>query len=437
MKMQRRLLLACLPAALMLTGLTGCSRAQQNYQIAEAIGTLGKYEGNEPVETPKMKAAREMEESEAALETEKQEALAEAAQLAKQYRYEEAIQYLENSELLQEDDRATAAAEEYRTALNRCYTYEGDIPHFSFSNLVIDPARAFDGDEYEQNYRSNMITLTEFQNILQVLYENGYVLTDLHLLAEETQNGTGGVAMASSELRMPQGKKPMILSVDNLSYSSVRNGDGVARKLVLTEDGEVAALYTDDEGHDLKGDYDVVPVLEAFLDEHPDFSYQGARGIISVAGKNGVFGYEIEDTEANAENRETVKAIADALRKDGWTFACAGYDYAKMGDMSYDSLSQDIQAWLDNVEPLVGKSDTLIYPYGSEVDYSTEKAVYLIGRGFHYLLGLWPGGDHLEVNEQYLRQTRRMVTGYVFQELPNAFDTYFMTSAILDPERNQ
>lgn len=39
-------------------GLTGCTRTQMNEQIAESIGTLGMYENNEPVETPKMKAGK-------------------------------------------------------------------------------------------------------------------------------------------------------------------------------------------------------------------------------------------------------------------------------------------------------------------------------------------------------------------------------------------
>ena len=38
--------------------LSGCARSVLNYQIAESIGTLGQYENNEPVETPKMKAER-------------------------------------------------------------------------------------------------------------------------------------------------------------------------------------------------------------------------------------------------------------------------------------------------------------------------------------------------------------------------------------------
>ena len=42
--------------------------------------------------------------------------------------------------------------------------------------------------------------------------------------------------------------------------------------------------------------------------------------------------------------------------------------------------------------------DTLLYPYGSEVEYTTEKGTLLTADGFRYLIGLWAEGDHLEVN---------------------------------------
>ena len=54
MKKKLSTLILCLLA--MTFGVTGCSRAQMNAEIAESIGTLGMYENNEPVETPKMKA---------------------------------------------------------------------------------------------------------------------------------------------------------------------------------------------------------------------------------------------------------------------------------------------------------------------------------------------------------------------------------------------
>ena len=79
---------------------TGCSRSVLNYQIAECIGTLDKYENNEPVETPKMKAEREKQESEGALEQQKEKTLADAENLALTYEYEDAIALLQNSEVL-------------------------------------------------------------------------------------------------------------------------------------------------------------------------------------------------------------------------------------------------------------------------------------------------------------------------------------------------
>lgn len=416
--------------------LSGCSRSVLNYQLAECIGTLNQYENNEPVETPKMKAERELRESEEALESEKVEALDQAEAMAGEYRYQEAISYLENTDILSEDERSQEAVAKYQAALDDMYEYEGDIVHFSFTNLVIDTARAFDGDDYDSMYRSNMITLKEFQSILQTLYESGYILIDIHSLAEETGSGSQ-VTMTAKLPTLPKGKKPMILSVDNLSYSSPRNGDGVATKLALDSEGNVAAVYTDEEGHERRGAYDVVPVLEEFIGEHPDFSYQGARGIISVAGKNGIFGYPVNVSEGvdNSENEAAIRQIADKLKEDGWTFACAGYSYEYMGDMSYDALREDITSWQTKVAPLVGACDTLLYPYGSEVDYTTEKGAFLINQGFRYLVGLWAIGDHLEVNTDYLRQTRRNVTGFVFANSPNAFDDYFSAAAVLDEAR--
>ena len=236
---------------------------------------------------------------------------------------------------------------------------------------------------------------------------------------------------------IPEGKKPFILSVENLDYSSIRNGDGVATKLALDQIGDVMASYTDEGGHDLLGAYDVVPALEQFIQEHPDFSYKGARGIISLSGVNGAFGYQVEEGKSAdyEKNQETVKAIASKLVEDGWSFASAGYSYQYMGDFSYESLKEDITKWEQTVGTLIGTCDILMYPYGSEVDYTTEKAAFLINQGFRYLIGMWSEGDHLEVNSTYLRQTRRTITGYVLENYPSNFSTYFSTASIIDGAR--
>ena len=414
----------------------GCARSVLNYQVAECIGTLDQYENNEPVETPKMKAKREQEESEAALAKKKEQELKAAEDLALAYQYAEAIELLQTSEVLKDDERASEAADDYQKKMDSMYEYDGAIAHLCFTNLVVDTARAFDGDEYSAVYQQNMITLEEFTNILNVLYDSGYILIDLHSLAAESESG-GDITMTAQLPVIPEGKKPMILSVENLDYSSVRNGDGVATRLAFDENGEVGAAYTDEGGHDLVGAYDVVPVLEQFIDEHPDFSFRGARGIISLSGTKGVFGYQIEEGKsADYEgNKEIVQQLAQKLSQDGWSFASSGYSYQYMGDMSYEALKEDITKWQETVGAAVGSCDILMYPYGSEVDYTTEKAAFLTGQGFRYLIGMWSEGDHLEVNSTYLRQTRRTVTGYVLENYPNNFSMYFSAASIMDGAR--
>lgn len=430
---KKEILMAVALAAVLFSG--GCSRKVLNYQIAECIGTLNQYENNEPVETPKMKAEREQRESESEREVQKQAALDAAAALALEYRYDEAISYLQGSEVLAEDERLDETVAQYEAAKADLYEYEGDIPNFCFTNLVVDPSRAFDGDDYDSTYRNNMITLTEFQNILQTLYDSNYILIDVHNLAQETVNGKN-VTMTQKNPTLPKGKKPMTLSIDNLSYGSVRNGDGVATSLVLDENGKAAAKYTDEGGHDLVGAYDVVPVLESFIEEHPDFSYQGARGVISVAGVGGIFGYEVDESADEYEaNRKTVQEIANALKEEGWTFASTGYNYQYLGTLSYDQLSTELTKWQEVSGALLGDCDTLLYPYGSEVDYTSEKAMLLTTMNLRYLIGLWAEGDHLEVTETYLRQTRRNITGMLLTTSPDSLSTYINVSDILDPAR--
>ncbi len=434
----KRGILAALAAGIAILGTGGCSRSMMNYQIAESIGTVGMYEDNAPVETPKMQAERELEEAEAAAEEERLALLSQAETLAAGYWYEEAVALLSDSDLFEEDDdRAGTAIEEYQEAQDALVEYDGTVVHLNFPNLIADTSLAIDGDSYSSTYSQNLITISEFQGILEQLYENGYILIDIHSLADESDGGFGDVTLTEASLLLPADKKPLVLSVENLNYASVRSGDGIATRLVLDEDGEVAASYVDANGVTKEGAYDVVPVLEQFIEEHPDFSLRGARGIIGLSGEEGAFGYEVEeDSDENWEsNAQTVKQIAAKLLADGWTFATEGYSYSYMNDMTYSALVEDITQWEDTIGSLIGDCDTLIYPYGSEVEYESEKSAYLTSAGYCYLIGLWASDDYLSVNQTYLRQTRRSITGYLLENYASYYESFFNVSAILDSVR--
>ena len=416
----------------------GCSRSTLNYQIAESIGTVGKYEKNEPVETPKMAEERKQREEAQERESELQAQLDDAERLAQGYWYEEAIAML--SSITGEDasdPRIAQAIEQYQQAQDDLTAYEGDVAHLCFPGLIEDTMRAFDGDDMSYNYSSSMVTTKEFKGILESLYENGYILVDIHNIAHDETDDRGVTTMERQKLMLPPGKKPIIISQDNLNYAGIKNGDGIATQLVLDDAGEVKALYTDGDGHDLKGDYDLIPILDSFVEEHPDFSMRGAKGIVSVSGSEGVFGYQVTDTTVTSyeQNRNTVTQLANALKRSGWYIACAGYSHSYMSDMSLDGLQSDIGKWLSEVGNLIGQTDILFYPYGAEVGYPSDKLTYLLDNGFQYLCGLWGDTDYMELGEGYMRQTRRFVDGYTLENAPSYFTGFFNVSQILDEDR--
>ena len=85
-----------------------------------------------------------------------------------------------------------------------------------------------------------------------------------------------------------------MLSQDDVSYYHYMDGDGFASKLVVDSNGEVKNEYIEDDGSVSTGDYDMVPLIDTFVKEHPDFSYHGRKGILAMTGYDGILGYRTD-----------------------------------------------------------------------------------------------------------------------------------------------
>ena len=48
--------------------------------------------------------------------------------------------------------------------------------------------------------------------------------------------------------------------------------------MVIDENGKPTCEYTQDDGTVVTGAYDCVPLMDQFLEEHPDAAYHGAKG---------------------------------------------------------------------------------------------------------------------------------------------------------------
>ncbi|MEE8886324.1 MAG: hypothetical protein SOI56_07140 [Eubacteriales bacterium] len=149
------------------------------------------------------------------------------------------------------------------------------------------------------------LTVSEFNDILQDLYNQGYVLVSPYSLATEDENG-----LSEGTVKVPKGKKPLIISEQEVNYSE--GYDGSADTLTLTSDGSITNTYTNSDGTEEQGSVDVITCLDDFIETHSDFSYDGARGIIGINGADGIFGYDIEqDTKiVGALSEETISEVS-------------------------------------------------------------------------------------------------------------------------------
>ncbi|WP_295584348.1 polysaccharide deacetylase family protein [uncultured Oscillibacter sp.] len=275
--------------------------------------------------------------------------------------------------------------------------YDGIVEHLFFHPVVAYPELAFDGDAQSDGIDDYMVTADEYRKILQSVYDRGYVLVDIADVWSETTDESGNAKMVKNTLYLPEGKKPLILSFDDTNYYEYMLANGFTYKLILGEDGKIASWGKDPQGNEVVSrDLDAIPILDKFVEEHPDFSPFGAKGCLSLTGYEGILGYRTQTdtkswTEAQEQNRqkerEAVKPIIAELKRTGWTFGSHTWGHIRLGTKSLESIQADTKRWLDEVGSLVGPTTILFYPHGERPDGDDWKKTgpvfqYLQSQGF-------------------------------------------------------
>jgi len=119
----------------------------------------------------------------------------------------------------------------------------------------------------------------------------------------------------------------------------------------------------------------------------------------------------------------------------GWQIASNTYNYSHLDELSFEEVKEDTDMWTDGVEDLVGESDILLYPYGEEVEYPSDKLDYLEKSGFVFLCGMWGDKEFLQANTGYVRQTRREFSGYALHYRAESMEDFFDPAQIIDSAR--
>lgn len=384
-----------------------------------------------------------VEEVEKTEEKKRQQILAEADRIAAGYDYDKAIALIQSYDGYEAYQEFTEAISKYNADKEECVPINiEEVTHIFYHSLVVDPERAFANQDSDRQAKGNnqwMTTIDEFNKITQTMYDEGYVLVNLHDIAQQTVDENGNVHFSEGTILLPPGKKAYVLSVDDLSYYHCYDNYGFASKMVLDENGKPKCEYIQADGTTIVGDYDIVPLLDKFMEEHPDGAYRGARGTIALTGYNGVLGYRTDISyetrpadiykdklkwlenhpEFNLEEeRAKAKEVADAMKAEGWSFASHTWGHLKVASISLEQLQADTTRWKENVEPIVGSTDTIIFAHGEDLgdwkdyDQNNPKFQYLKSQGYNFFCNVDSRQYGVQIRDNYVRQTRRNIDGY-------------------------
>lgn len=332
------------------------------------------------------------------------------------------------------------------------------VVHLSTHHLIAEPARSFSDTTYKSTIKYNFITVDEFKSILQSLYDNDYILVSMDDIVEKTTNADGTITYSPKSLYLPAGKKPLMITQTHNAPSYVfdNNGDGepdcvsgFASRLVISNSGKITSEYTDRKNNKGTGDYDLVPILESFIEEHPEFSYRGARATIAVTGRNFLFGYQTNPSIRDSKGADYYEsqvaqatAVATKLKELGYDFACYTYGNKRYGELDIADIQKDLKSWRAEVEPILGSVDTFVFAMDSDIaapgeSYSGSKFEALTAAGFSYFVGFCDSSKPwMDIYGSYVRQGRLTIYGSRLITDPGLYEDIFDAVSAKDQNRS-
>jgi hypothetical protein len=282
--------------------------------------------------------------------------------------------------------------------------WHGPVEALFVHPLVLHPQLAFRGDRLGQGFRDYFVTDRELAGVLTGLYDRGWTLVDVHRAAAGT-------------VRVPAGRRPLVLYEDDVNYYRYFVGRGLASALVLTPDGPRAVVDGALSGRD------VVPMVEAFVAAHPLFSADGARGVLALTGYEGLFG----DRHPGSPG---VRALAGWLTTHGWTLASHTFGHITLATASLAVVRRDLAHW-QRVAAGLGPVDVLVYPFGSRPGAAVRRVLRDAGFTIQVDIDVRP---QRTVRDGVTLLSRRHVDGFAFAT-PARMAPFFDVAAVRDPAR--
>ncbi|WP_055669499.1 polysaccharide deacetylase family protein [Desnuesiella massiliensis] len=319
--------------------------------------------------------------------------------------------------------------------------FQGTVEHLFFHPLILDKEAAFKGPKWNSDNMDDwFVTVEEFSKVLESLYSNNYVLVDANELYEEVEVN-GIKLMKKKNIRVPKEKKPLIISIDDLSYNEGMRSS-TAQRLILDQNNQLATYRKDKNGKEIIGYDETVILIDKFVEKHPDFSIKGAKGIIALTGYEGIFGYKSDYDSSNyARERAEALRVGNKLKENGWKFASHSYGHNDNQKVSLEYFKRDIDKWEKEVATLVGSTQIYIYPHGSSLPEENDKFKYLQSKGFKIFYAVGSEAyEKISNNTLAVMGDRMAVDGITLRHRRKNFLKFYDAKEVIDlnsrPDRN-
>lgn len=313
-----------------------------------------------------------------------------------------------------------------------------EVEHLFTHCLIAYPEIAFKKDNPMRSaYNTDCITKNEFIKILESLHKNNYALIDIH----ETFKIENGVAI-KTKFKVPKGKKALVMSFDDVNYDSKKMHYGMVDKICLDTNGAIATSTLIQNKNVISYSNEFIPMLNNFVELHPDFSIRGAKATINLTGYDGILGYRVSspDIQKRSDEISAVKPIIKKLIAQGWNFACHSYGHYHMKKISTSQFENEITLWNTHISPLIGKTSVYVYPYGEwEVFNQTglsEKHKMLVKNGFGLFCGVGMKTFYSylpnKFGEKVLFMDRKVIDGTTLRANHKELQKFFEPTQVYD-----
>ncbi len=314
--------------------------------------------------------------------------------------------------------------------------YHGPVYNIFFHPLIYNAKKAFAPSPKKVFMDEWFITVDEFKKTLHSLYQRGYILVRPRQFYQQDSHGH----WFQKRVDLPRGKKPLILSEDDVNYYPTMRTHGVISRLWVDPQGRLAGIIDEPNGNSRVVYHAEVPqILEDFVKKHPDFSFEGARGMINETGYYGAFGYPDVGKKSfdQAANIYEAKRVAAKLKQMGWEFASHSFDHEFLWqEPDGGPFEKAERKWMADIGTIVGPTPYYVFPFGDQWFKDKKRMAFLNSLGFRYFFSV---DNHASVShiDGDIVLGRVAVDGRSLRLKAHSLQIYLNANAVLDPLRSR